>query len=108
MALTGGDKTTLLSARYSPVDGQWEENALSPKTAEISEGSFKDRQPPDIKGTGYVVDTLEAVHWAFHHTEEFRASALKVANLRVAADTTAAIHGQIAGAHYGIDSIPSE
>ena len=107
-ALIGVDKETLLSARYSPVDRLWEESPLSPKIAEIADGSFKVRQPPDIKGTGYVVDTLEAVLWAFHHTDDFREGSLKVANLGDDADTTATIYGQIAGAHYGVDSIPSE
>ena len=31
-----------------------------------------------------------------------------MANLGEDADTTAAIYGQIAGAHYGVDSIPVE
>ena len=107
-ALNGVDKETLLSALYSPVDGLWEESSLSSKIAEIAGGSFKDRQPPDIKGTGYVVDTLEAVLWAFHDTDNFRDGALRVANLGDDADTTAAIFGQIAGAYYGVESIPSE
>ena len=107
-ALNGVDKETLLSALYSPVDGLWEESPLSSKIAEIAGGSFKDRQPPDIKGTGYVVDTLEAVLWAFHDTDNFRDGALRVANLGDDADTTAAIFGQIAGAYYGVESIPSE
>ena len=107
-ALNGVDKETLLSALYSPVDGLWEESPLSPRIAEIAGGSFKDRQPPDIKGTGYVVDTLEAVLWAFHDTDNFRDGALRVANLGDDADTTAAIFGQIAGAYYGVEFIPSE
>ena len=107
-ALRGVDKETLLSSRYSPVACLWESAMLSPKIAEIADGSFKIRQPPDIKGTGYVVDTLEAVLWAFHHTDDFMDGALKVANLGDDADTTAAIYGQIAGAYYGVDSIPSE
>ena len=107
-ALNGVDKETLLSSLYSPVDRLWEESPLSPRIAEIAGGSFKDRQPPDIKGDGYVVYTLEAVLWAFHHTDDFRDGALKVANLGCDADTTAAIYGQIAGAHYGVESIPSE
>ena len=76
--------------------------------AEIAGGSFKNRQPPDIRGSGYVVNTLEAVLWAFHHTRNFREGALKVANLGEDADTTAAIFGQIAGAHYGFESIPAD
>ena len=107
-ALNGVDKETLLSARYSPIEGLWEESPLSPKIAKIADGSFKEKGTCDVKGTGYVVDTLEAVLWAFHHTEDFREGALKVANLGDDADTTAAIYGQIAGAHYGVDSIPPE
>ena len=107
-ALGGVDKQTLLSARYSPVEGLWDEAPLAPKIAAIADGSFKHKQPPEIRGTGYVVDTLEAVLWAFFHTEDFREGALKVVNLGDDADTTGAIFGQIAGAHYGLESIRSE
>ena len=107
-ALGGVDKQTLLSACYSPVEGLWDEAPLAPRIAAIAEGSFKRKQPPEICGTGYVVDTLEAVLWAFFHTEDFREGALKVVNLGQDADTTGAIYGQIAGAHYGVESIPTE
>ena len=107
-ALSGVDKESLLSAGYCPVEGLWGEIPLSQKIAAIADGSFKHREPPEIQGTGYVVDTLEAVLWAFHRTDDFRAGAVKVANLGEDADTTAAIYGQIAGAHYGVDSIPAE
>ena len=107
-ALSGIDKETLLSAGYCPIEGLWETGPLSEKIAAIAAGSFKHREPPEIKGTGYVVDTLEAVLWAFHRTGNFREGALKVANLGKDADTTAAIYGQIAGAYYGVESIPDE
>ena len=86
--------------------GLWERNPLSPKVAAIAGGSFKHKDPPEIRGTGYVVDTLEAVLWAFHYTGDFREGALRVVNLGDDADTTGAIYGQIAGAYYGADSIP--
>ena len=107
-ALRGVDKKTLLSDRYSPVEGLWHETPLAPKIAAIADGSFKHKQPPEIRGTGYVVDTLEAVLWAFFHTEDFREGALKVVNLGDDADTTGAVFGQIAGAHYGVKSIPPQ
>ncbi|MDE0665212.1 MAG: ADP-ribosylglycohydrolase family protein, partial [Acidimicrobiaceae bacterium] len=106
-ALRGVDKQTLLSDHYSPVEGLWDEAPLAPRIAAISGGSFKRKQPPEVRGTGYVVDTLEAVLWAFFHTRDFRQGALKVVNLGHDADTTGAILGQIAGAHYGVESIPS-
>ena len=107
-ALGGADKQTLLSERYSPVDGLWDEAPLAPRIDAIAAGSFKHRQPPEIRGTGYVVDTLEAVLWAFFSTDDFTEGALKVVNLGDDADTTGAILGQIAGTHYGVESIPAE
>ena len=107
-ALNGVDKETLLSPRYCPVDGLWEPSPLARKVDEIAAGSFKRKEPPGIRGTGYVVDTLEAVLWAFHRTDNFREGALKVVNLGDDADTTGAIYGQIAGAYYGVEAIPTE
>ena len=107
-ALCGVDKETLLSPHYSPVEGLWARSPLSEKIALITDGSFKHGDPPEIRGSGYVVDTLESALWAFHRTDDFREGALKVANLGEDADTTAAIYGQIAGAHYGVESIPVE
>ena len=64
-ALRGVDKQTLLSPGYCPVDRLWERDPLADKVALVASGSFKDREPPHIKGTGYVVDALEAALWAF-------------------------------------------
>ena len=107
-ALNATDKEALLSTGYCPAQGLWEENPLSAKIAEITDGSFKRREPPEIRGTGYVVESLEAALWAFHKSRDFRQGALLAANLGDDADTTAAIYGQIAGAHYGAAGIPAE
>ena len=45
---------------------------------------------------------------AFHESDDFREGALLAANLGDDADTTAAIYGQLAGAHYGAEAIPAE
>ena len=107
-ALAGVDKDTLLQRRYSPAAGLWTSQPLAKKVAAVADGSFKQRDPPDIKGTGYVVQSLEAALWAFDRTESFREGALAAVNLGDDADTTGAIYGQIAGAHYGADAIPQE
>ncbi len=107
-ALHGIDKGTLLSPGYCPVEGLWERSPLAEKIAEVAEGSFKDREPPEIEGSGYVVKSLEAALWAFHRSRDFREGALLAANLGDDADTTAAIYGQIAGAHYGAAGVPEE
>ena len=107
-ALSGADKETLLSPYYSPVEGLWQESPLVGKIAAIADGSFKEKNPPDIKGSGYVVESMEAAMWAFYHAEDFRHGALLAVNLGDDADTTGAIYGQIAGAYFGAGGIPPE
>ena len=106
-ALNGEDKETLLGGPLLPDTRILEYRPLADKIAEIASGSFKRKNPPVIRGTGYVVQSLEAALWAFHNSQDFREGALMAANLGDDADTTAAIYGQIAGAHYGAESIPS-
>ena len=107
-ALNGVDRETLLSAEYCPVENLWARSPLTEGIAEVASGSFKDREPPEIEGSGYVVKSLEAALWAFHGSLDFREGALLAANLGDDADTTAAIFGQIAGAYYGFEAIPTE
>jgi len=105
-ALSGEDKETLLSDHYCPVPGYWQEMPLIPEIVEIAEGSFKHKQPPEIRGSGYVVQSLEAALWAFFHSNTFEEGCLMAVNLGDDADTTGAIYGQLAGAYYGVNAIP--
>lgn len=107
-ALNGASKNELLSPRYSPIPGYWEEYPLHPEIDAIAAGSFQHKQPPAIQGTGYVVKSLEAALWAFSHSITFGDGCLKAANLGNDADTTAAVYGQLAGAFYGDQGIPHE
>lgn len=75
---------------------------------EIAVGTYKSKQEIEIRGTGYVVQSLEAALWCFHTTESFKDCVLLAANLGDDADTTAAIAGQIAGAYYSVNSIPQD
>jgi ADP-ribosyl-[dinitrogen reductase] hydrolase len=105
-ALNGASKQELLSDRFSPIPGYWDDNPLLPQIAEIAAGSFKHREPPVIAGSGYVVKSLEAALWAFHNGNDFRDGCLLAVNLGGDADTTGAIYGQLAGAFYGESAIP--
>lgn len=105
-ALNGISKDELLSERFSPVPGYWDEYPLAPEIDEIAAGSFKRRNPPEIRGLGYVVKSLEAALWAFYHGESFREGCLLSVNLGDDADTTAAVYGQLGGAFYGEQDIP--
>ena len=60
-----------------------------------------------IRGSGYVVETLEAVVWALLTTGSFEEALLKVVNLGQDTDTTGAITGGLAALYYGYDAIPA-
>src|SRR5690606_36423537 len=105
-ALEGRPKEELLSRHFTPVRRLWDDEPLTSEIATIARGSFLQRQPPEIRGTGYVADTPEAALWAFANSDDFAEGALKVVNLGDDADTTGAVYGQIAGAHYGASGIP--
>lgn len=107
-ALGGASKTDLLDAPFAPARGVFDAEPLAPRIAEIAAGSFRRRNPPQIRGTGYVVHCLEAALWAFDRSGSFREAVLLAANLGDDADTTAAVAGQLAGAFYGEAGIPRE
>jgi len=106
-ALQGLPKQQLLAGRFHPVRGQWSCGELHPEIDEVAAGSFLHREPPQIRGTGFVVQSLEAALWAFARGDDFRTGALLAVNLGDDADTTGAIYGQLAGAHYGVEGIPA-
>ena len=105
-AVRGASKDELLVDHFTPEPGIWKAEPLAPKIAAIASGSFKHRNPPAIRGTGYVVESLEAALWAFHHSTSFRDGALLAVNLGDDADTTGAVYGQLAGVFYGEQGIP--
>jgi ADP-ribosyl-[dinitrogen reductase] hydrolase len=74
--------------------------------AAIARGDYRHKSANAIKGSGYVVESLEAALWCFGHTGSFEGAILAAANLGDDADTTAAICGQVAGAFYGESGIP--
>ena len=85
-----------------------EVHAFHREVADVAEGSFRRKQPPEIVGSGYVVRSLEAALWAFHDAKDFREAVLRVVNLGDDADTTGAVCGQLAGAYWGESGIPTE
>lgn len=84
----------------------WQWGALHPEIEAVTSGSWREKQPPDIKGTGYCVSALEAALWAVGDAADFADAVLRAANLGDDADTTAAIAGQLAGARWDASGIP--
>ena len=69
---------------------------------------FSETPSEQIRSTGYVVDTLEAVVWSLITTNSLETALLKAVNLGVDSDTVGAIAGGLAGLFYGFDAIPSQ
>jgi ADP-ribosylglycohydrolase len=104
--LTGKGKEEILSADYpGSVEGL---DDLCPHILAIAQGCYQGKSQDEIKGSGYVVQSLEAALWAFWNSEDFEQGALLAVNLGDDADTTGAVYGQIAGACYGVGGIPKE
>ena len=78
------------------------------KIVAIARGAYVAKSKADVRGSGYVVESLEAAMWSFLGTDSFKSAILMAANLGDDADTTAAVCGQVAGAHYGASQIPSD
>ncbi|UJF20500.1 ADP-ribosylglycohydrolase family protein [Shewanella sp. OMA3-2] len=101
-ALHGISKDVLLNGLYTPIDEYWEQNPLCDSVLKlIKEEEYKNKKAKDIRASGYVMHTLEAVLWAFFHSDSFEKGALLAVNLGEDADTTGAVYGQLAGAYYG-------
>ena len=84
------------------------ERFTSPSVRAIAAGSYRDKPASVIRGSGYVIDCLEASAWCFWRATTYREAVLMAANLGDDADTTAAVCGQLAGAHSGEAGIPAE
>ncbi|KLD71965.1 ADP-ribosylglycohydrolase family protein [Xanthomonas pisi] len=98
-ALLGGERRAVLQAQCDEL--------VTPAVRALATRNHAAVPAAQIRGTGYVVDSLSAALWCFATTETFADAVLRAANLGDDADTTAAICGQLAGAFYGIDGIPA-
>ncbi|MBN1993919.1 MAG: ADP-ribosylglycohydrolase family protein [Anaerolineae bacterium] len=105
LALRGESKESILfDHQFSTLT----DLKLAPAIHPIAQGSYRTKQAADIRGSGYVVASLEAALWCFLNSTNYREAVLLAANLGDDADTTAAVCGQIAGAFYGLAGIPPE
>ncbi|UXH77986.1 ADP-ribosylglycohydrolase family protein [Roseateles amylovorans] len=98
-ALQGMPKEQVLDLGDLPIE--------SAKIRAIATADHAARQVQQIRGSGYVVDSLEATLWCYARHDNFRDAVLEAVNLGDDADTTGAIVGQLAGATYGAAGIPA-
>ena len=96
-ALNGHDKEAMVGAEAGQIqllrDATYESSI-----ARGAGGAFREKDPPDSKGTGYVVESLEAALWALESTDNFEDGAFEAVNLGDDADASGAVYGQLAGA----------
>ncbi|TXF90560.1 crystallin J1 [Neolewinella aurantiaca] len=60
-----------------------------------------------VRGSGYVVQSLEAALWSIFNADNYRDTVLNAVNLGEDTDTTACIAGAPAALLYGVESIPA-
>jgi ADP-ribosyl-[dinitrogen reductase] hydrolase len=77
----------------------------SSEISQVLSGSWEGRS---VKASGHVLKSLEAALWAFFTTDSFADCVLRAVNLGDDADSVGAIAGQLAGACYGVNGIPTE
>ncbi|MDR3413804.1 MAG: ADP-ribosyl-[dinitrogen reductase] hydrolase [Formivibrio sp.] len=92
-ALAGASKRQLLNEVAHPFAKAHPEFTFRPKRRDYP--------------SGYVIDTVQAVLQAFFDTDSFDECLVEVVNRGGDSDTTGAIAGMLAGAHYGLGAIPA-
>lgn len=111
-ALRGESKEQLLSPDFYTKHRQWFGNSgLHSEVLAVANGSYRTKKGYNegIRGSGKSVQSLEAALWAFYNDNgSFKTGVLEAVNLGDDTDTTGAIYGQLAGAYYGKNQIPSD
>ena len=107
-ALRGATRDELLAPLYTPRPDLWDSVALKPRIRDVASGSWRSRKPRAVAtGPHAAATALQAALWAFERGGNLRECLVAAAGLGGDADTTAAIVGQLAGAHYGAAALPS-
>jgi len=104
--MEGLTREEVLAHDWSALRALHARTPLHPAILEVAQGSYRDKHPPLIQGSGYVVASLEAALWAFYRAPSFAEAVLAAVNLGDDADTTGAVCGQLAGAYFGYGGIP--
>lgn len=76
-----------------------------PDTIDLYSGNYAGKT---LSSRGYCIDSLRMALYYVENTSSFEECILKIANLGEDSDTNCAIAGQLAGAYYGIDGIPTK
>jgi ADP-ribosyl-[dinitrogen reductase] hydrolase len=101
-ALAGQPREVFLN----PPEALWARPKLPPRLVALAAGSYRTQSPASLKPSGDALDLLEAALWAFDRHATWKEGALAAVNLGGHSDVIAALHGQLAGAHHGVNALP--
>ncbi len=105
-ALAGLPKDEVLAS--PPGVGDLETPPSRPRLRALLRGRYRRKDLGQMRTGDTIVQALEAALWAFDRTISFREGALLAANLGEGSDVVAAAYGQLAGAYYAVEAIPTE
>lgn len=74
----------------------------------LERGNVAETMESEIASSGYVMHTLIASIWCLLNATTFEETVLKAVNLGSDTDTTGTVAGGLAGARYGLRSIPAD
>ena len=104
-ALNGAGKEEVLFGGLSLVPGFQGRTSLETFARHLKPLWCR-RRAEEMESGAYVLDTLACALWALSESETFEEGLLLAVNLGGDADTVGAVYGQIAGAVYGMRSVP--
>jgi ADP-ribosylglycohydrolase len=101
-AFSGKAKAEVLRPDWEPRS-----DAAGARLKAIAQGRYRTKDALEIRTGDNITEVLEAAVWAFERTSTFAEGALLAANLGGNSDVVCAAYGQLAGAFYGSDAIPT-
>ena len=106
-ALAGAGKEELLAPYFAPTPGFWDSVTLKQPVNDVALGSWRRSKPRAIvTGANAAAGALEAALRAFEQGNSPGECLEIAASFGGDADITAAIVGELAGAHYGATALP--
>ncbi len=97
------DEVLALSRSVNDLEAQ----PPRPRVRALLRGRYRSKDLGQMRTGNTIVQALEAALWAFDRTISFREGALLAANLGEGSDVVTAVYGQLAGAYYGVEAIPT-
>ncbi|KAF8680422.1 ADP-ribosylglycohydrolase [Rhizoctonia solani] len=101
-------KQVVLNPDFTPFSDGTPIPLESPELMDLhKQHRYKERIVADVETSGYVLHTLEAALWALWHSDTFEEGLMLLLPLGSDVDTVGAVYGELAGACYGYDEIPT-